>query len=245
MKKVLIDFKLNLMKGCLRTPFEDKAERSSIERVNQEIELPAQVRLNDVDFEEYPNFLYSVGSSRCLVIHCRFIREIQISFERTSSLRFPNCKVPMVTPIETKRESVRSDHRRVCYENGMKAPCSVKLTHLAKDARILVKRKILGSSIRVFDTMPRDVRDQCAEDRARPSLAWLQGCVHLDSQGRCRSRIRPWYFRVNIKGQRALVEIDRPSFGVIRVKMADSRRKRFSAEQLWNNISRQEKSPKT
>ncbi|KAF3555920.1 hypothetical protein F2Q69_00012833 [Brassica cretica] len=24
----------------------------------------------------------------------------------------------MVTPIETKRESVRSDHRRGCYENG-------------------------------------------------------------------------------------------------------------------------------
>ncbi|KAF2617741.1 hypothetical protein F2Q68_00039508 [Brassica cretica] len=27
--------------------------------------------------------------------------------------------------------------------------------------------------------MPRDVRDQCA-------LAWREGCVHSDSQGRCR-----------------------------------------------------------
>ncbi|WZZ50992.1 hypothetical protein YC2023_051099 [Brassica napus] len=35
----------NLMKGCLRTPFEDQAERSSIERVEQEIELPGRVRL--------------------------------------------------------------------------------------------------------------------------------------------------------------------------------------------------------
>uniref|UniRef100_A0A0D3CRL1 Uncharacterized protein n=1 Tax=Brassica oleracea var. oleracea TaxID=109376 RepID=A0A0D3CRL1_BRAOL len=43
MKMVLIDFELNLMKGCLRTPFEDQAERSS--RVNQEIELLVRVRL--------------------------------------------------------------------------------------------------------------------------------------------------------------------------------------------------------
>uniref|UniRef100_A0A0D3CGD0 Uncharacterized protein n=1 Tax=Brassica oleracea var. oleracea TaxID=109376 RepID=A0A0D3CGD0_BRAOL len=43
MKMVLIDFGLNLMKGCLRTPFEDQAERSS--RVNQEIELLVRVRL--------------------------------------------------------------------------------------------------------------------------------------------------------------------------------------------------------
>uniref|UniRef100_A0A0D3DKS8 Uncharacterized protein n=1 Tax=Brassica oleracea var. oleracea TaxID=109376 RepID=A0A0D3DKS8_BRAOL len=40
---VLIDIGLNLMKGCLRTPFEDQAERSS--RVNQEIELLVPVRL--------------------------------------------------------------------------------------------------------------------------------------------------------------------------------------------------------
>uniref|UniRef100_A0A0D3A370 Uncharacterized protein n=1 Tax=Brassica oleracea var. oleracea TaxID=109376 RepID=A0A0D3A370_BRAOL len=43
MKMVLIDFGLNLMKGCIRPPFEDQAERSS--RVNQEIELLVRVRL--------------------------------------------------------------------------------------------------------------------------------------------------------------------------------------------------------
>uniref|UniRef100_A0A0D3E4X6 Uncharacterized protein n=1 Tax=Brassica oleracea var. oleracea TaxID=109376 RepID=A0A0D3E4X6_BRAOL len=43
MKMILIDFRLNLMKGFLRTPFEDQAERSS--RVNQEIELLVRVRL--------------------------------------------------------------------------------------------------------------------------------------------------------------------------------------------------------
>ncbi|WZY89540.1 hypothetical protein YC2023_046275 [Brassica napus] len=40
-----IDFGLNLVKGCLRTPFEDQAERSSIDRAGQEIELPGRVRL--------------------------------------------------------------------------------------------------------------------------------------------------------------------------------------------------------
>uniref|UniRef100_A0A0D3BUQ8 Uncharacterized protein n=1 Tax=Brassica oleracea var. oleracea TaxID=109376 RepID=A0A0D3BUQ8_BRAOL len=43
LKRFLIDFGLNLMKGCLRTPFEDQAERSS--RVNREIELLVHVRL--------------------------------------------------------------------------------------------------------------------------------------------------------------------------------------------------------
>ncbi|WZZ27372.1 hypothetical protein YC2023_010773 [Brassica napus] len=33
------------MKGCLRTPFEDQAKRSSIGRAGQEIELPRRVRL--------------------------------------------------------------------------------------------------------------------------------------------------------------------------------------------------------
>ncbi|KAF3588732.1 hypothetical protein F2Q69_00030707 [Brassica cretica] len=42
-EKLLIDFGLNLMKGCLRIPFEDQAEHSS--RVNQEIELLVRVRL--------------------------------------------------------------------------------------------------------------------------------------------------------------------------------------------------------
>ncbi|WZY70684.1 hypothetical protein YC2023_002924 [Brassica napus] len=41
----LIDFGLNLVKGCLRTPFEDQAERSSIDRAGKEIELPGRFRL--------------------------------------------------------------------------------------------------------------------------------------------------------------------------------------------------------
>ncbi|KAF3536800.1 hypothetical protein F2Q69_00022801 [Brassica cretica] len=45
MKKVMIDFGLNLMKCCLHTPFEDQDKRSSIERVNHEIELPVRVLL--------------------------------------------------------------------------------------------------------------------------------------------------------------------------------------------------------
>ncbi|KAF2569604.1 hypothetical protein F2Q70_00026166 [Brassica cretica] len=37
----------------------------------------------------------------------------------------------MVSPIETKQASVRSDHRRGSYENGMKAACSVQLAKWA------------------------------------------------------------------------------------------------------------------
>ena len=35
----MLIFGLNLIKGCLHTPFEDQPERSSIKRVKQEIEL--------------------------------------------------------------------------------------------------------------------------------------------------------------------------------------------------------------
>ncbi|KAG5400328.1 hypothetical protein IGI04_014935 [Brassica rapa subsp. trilocularis] len=41
--KLLIDFGLNLLKGCLRTPFEDQAKHSSIDRAGQETELPGRV----------------------------------------------------------------------------------------------------------------------------------------------------------------------------------------------------------
>ena len=47
-----------------------------------------------------------------------------------------------------------------------------KLAGFSEDVRILAKRQILGSRIRVFDTMPRDVRDQCAGFRARPRFTF-------------------------------------------------------------------------
>ncbi|KAF3503949.1 hypothetical protein F2Q69_00043685 [Brassica cretica] len=48
---------------------------------------------------------------------------------------------------------------------------------ISEDARILAKRQILGSRIKVFDTMPRDVRDQCAGFRARPRFTpGFRGC---------------------------------------------------------------------
>ncbi|KAF3601206.1 hypothetical protein F2Q69_00036893 [Brassica cretica] len=37
--------RLDLMKGCLCTPFEDQAGHSSIERVEQDIEPPLRVHL--------------------------------------------------------------------------------------------------------------------------------------------------------------------------------------------------------
>ena len=48
---------------------------------------------------------------------------------------------------------------------------------ISEDARILAKRQILGSRIKFFDTMPRDVRDQCAGFRARPKFTpGFRGC---------------------------------------------------------------------
>ncbi|KAF3607900.1 hypothetical protein DY000_02046393 [Brassica cretica] len=48
---------------------------------------------------------------------------------------------------------------------------------ISEDSRILAKGQILGSRIKVFDTMPRDVRDQCAGFRARPRLTpGFRGC---------------------------------------------------------------------
>ena len=44
-QKDLKDFGLYLIKGCLRTHFEDQAERSSIKRMEQEIELHVRVCL--------------------------------------------------------------------------------------------------------------------------------------------------------------------------------------------------------
>ncbi|KAF2530738.1 hypothetical protein F2Q70_00029519 [Brassica cretica] len=50
-------------------------------------------------------------------------------------LQFLNRKVPTVTPIETKQEQVRSNHRRGSYENGVKAAWSVQLAHLTSWSR--------------------------------------------------------------------------------------------------------------
>ena len=52
-----------------------------------------------------------------------------------------------------------------------------KIAGFSEDVRILAKRQILGSRIRVFDTMPRDVRDKCAGFRARPRFTpGFRGC---------------------------------------------------------------------
>ena len=44
----------------------------------------------------------------------------------------------------------------------------MKTCEISEDARILAKRKFLEFRIKVFDTMPRDVRDQCDGFSVRP-----------------------------------------------------------------------------
>ncbi|KAF3547336.1 hypothetical protein DY000_02008793 [Brassica cretica] len=73
-----------------------------------------------------------------------------------------------------------SKGRRECMDScriDVSEELVCKLCGISEDARILVKRQILGSRIRVFDTMPRDVRDQCAGYRARPRFTpGFRGC---------------------------------------------------------------------
>ena len=69
-----------------------------------------------------------------------------------SSLRFPSCKIPMVTPIETKQESVWSDHRRGSYKNGMKAACLVQLGKWASWTSS-VGRRVGRCDLSVFNKM--------------------------------------------------------------------------------------------
>ncbi|WZZ15849.1 hypothetical protein YC2023_108938 [Brassica napus] len=63
---------------------------------------------------------------------------------------------------------------------------------ISEDARILAKRQILGSRNMVFDTMPRDVRDQCAGFRERPRFNHgFRGCndyFDLRFSYRCRPK---------------------------------------------------------
>ncbi|KAF3500472.1 hypothetical protein F2Q69_00042379 [Brassica cretica] len=61
--------------------------------------------------------------------------------------------------------------------SGVRSTNVCKSCGISEDARILAKRQILGSRIKVFDTMPRDVRDQCAGFRARPRFTpGFRGC---------------------------------------------------------------------
>ncbi|KAF2597964.1 hypothetical protein F2Q68_00011243 [Brassica cretica] len=74
--------------------------------------------------------------------------------------------------------SLRSDRAWLelgCYlateQNGR------SVATISEDARILAKRQILGSRIKVFDTMPRDVKDQCVGFRASPRFSAYTTCM--------------------------------------------------------------------
>ncbi|KAF3560916.1 hypothetical protein DY000_02015198 [Brassica cretica] len=76
------------------------------------------------------------------------------------------------TALKGRRECMDSCRIDVSEELGRYVA-----TERDRHARILAKRQILGSRIRVFDTMPRDVRDQCAEFWARPRFTpGFRGC---------------------------------------------------------------------
>uniref|UniRef100_A0A0D3BGX3 Uncharacterized protein n=1 Tax=Brassica oleracea var. oleracea TaxID=109376 RepID=A0A0D3BGX3_BRAOL len=186
MKMVLIDFVQNLMKVCLRTPFEDQAERSS--RVNQAMELLVRVRLRPGLrwFGRYVATDRKVWSVEWL--SDRFIRG---SSDRSSGL--VGC---YVATDSFAGRSVLSGLlvllREECDKIGT-APCEGCLRTLVEGIKPFVVRpgvEILKTCFpredyelssrnltRVFDTMPRDVRDQCTEFMGRPrSNHGFRGC---------------------------------------------------------------------
>ncbi|KAF3497165.1 hypothetical protein DY000_02054065 [Brassica cretica] len=87
--------------------------------------------------------------------------------------------------LKVERDKIRSAPYDGCLRSlveGIK-PFVVRLGvkkedyELSSHARILAKRQILGSRIKVLDTMPRDVRDQCTGFRARPRFTpGFRGC---------------------------------------------------------------------
>ncbi|KAF3567406.1 hypothetical protein DY000_02017150 [Brassica cretica] len=62
------------------------------------------------------------------------------------------------------------------------------------------KETILGSRIKVFDTMPRDVRDQCAGFRARPRFTpGFRGCdIRLTFKSSRRICFEKMLVRMNV-----------------------------------------------
>ncbi|WZZ34646.1 hypothetical protein YC2023_018047 [Brassica napus] len=234
------------MKGCLRTPFEDQAERSSIERVEQEIEPPLRVRLvikchsnGDSDRDETragsiqsqrrelrgrdegrlvdpthrtvkmddlldptrrtgeldglldpnrrtgeldgafgPTCPFSEFDDGCFAVRDLFVQGPKSGLRLVKAAYVPLSKGSSLSYFVLELTFFQHVFQSDLYGLVM---CRVEvIRHVAADgilywcrgkttnARILAKRQILGSRIRVFDTMPRDVRDQCAGFRTRP-----------------------------------------------------------------------------
>uniref|UniRef100_A0A0D3CRJ0 Uncharacterized protein n=1 Tax=Brassica oleracea var. oleracea TaxID=109376 RepID=A0A0D3CRJ0_BRAOL len=210
MKMVLIDFGLNLMKGCLRTPFEDYAKRSS--RVNQEIELLVRVRLRLSDMLLSMAFYIGVEGRLRVVILCS-----NISQETNFWDLVPGCLILCLEMLETSVLGLGQDLGLITALGGA-------MTTSAYVSRIVFN--LIPSCFKVIDMfsayvtcfslnptfekhsgLSTDVRSQnCCSCSDANNLICDRGirtegsrCVHSNSQGRCRSCIRPLYFRVNIK----------------------------------------------
>ncbi|WZZ86777.1 hypothetical protein YC2023_115356 [Brassica napus] len=155
------------MKGCQRTPFEDQPERSS--RVNQEIELLVHVRLSK----------RSVVSS--------ILALLKVERYKIGAAPYDGC---LHTLVEGIKSFVVRLGFKVCMTSFSARPLRSSfylevIRRVAADgilygSRILAKRQILGSRIKVLDIMPRDVRDQCAGFRARPRFTpGFRGCFAM------------------------------------------------------------------
>ncbi|KAF3486188.1 hypothetical protein F2Q69_00053076 [Brassica cretica] len=108
--------------------------------------------------------------STCLVaafVVSGLLALLRVEHDKTGAAPYDGCLRTLVEGI--KPFGVRLGVKKEDYELSSR--------NLTLYAQILAKRQILGSRIKVFDTMPRDVRDQCAGFRARPRFTpGFRGC---------------------------------------------------------------------
>ncbi|KAF2594579.1 hypothetical protein F2Q70_00043010 [Brassica cretica] len=212
---VLIDFGLNLMKGCLRTLFEDQAERSS--RVNQEIELLVRVRLQP-----------SLAGVRSLRSNRAWLVRGPMAILELVCGRLGYVSVASRQSVFSGSIEIRTRFYRKRLSN-MLLPMAFYIGVEGR-LRVVISRSNIGqetnfgSRIRVFDTMPRDVRDQCAEFRARPRCFTILQRSSLSpafekhsglstdvrSQNCCNSKIRPCFTLSDNNQERGRVIVTNP-----------------------------------
>ncbi|WZZ70552.1 hypothetical protein YC2023_081922 [Brassica napus] len=127
------------MKGCLRTPFEDQAERSS--RVNQEIELLVHVRLviGTVKYREQSKFCFS----------------------RRGKQRKPGTWVITPTPAPSKtwpaseRQNAKSEQVPgvVLPRKAEYGPCNTKYSGFLRTPSLKITSRLLDQNPRVIKNL--------------------------------------------------------------------------------------------
>nr|VDD24248.1 unnamed protein product [Brassica oleracea] len=289
------------MKGCLRTPFEDQAKRSSIERVEQEIEPPLAGsiqsqwrelrgrdegrlvnlthrtvemdnlldptrRTGELDGAFGPTCPFSEFDDGCfaaeLMVGSGLFTLLKVECNKIKAAPCEGCLRTLVEGIKPFILRPRVEILPTCFpredyelsSRNLTLWCLILCLEMLETSVLGLGQNLglitaLGGVMTtstyvsriVFDLIPSRLKVRDMFSTYMTYFSWC--CKSLDAnsligdrgirtegshrffhakkynQGRCRSRIRPWYFRVNMKGQRALLKIDRlslPGLSVLR-----------------------------